>query len=226
VKAGKLASPHHEFFVVVPLEYRDAGVPPAFWFLDALMVLVDRPYYAGLLTAAELYGAAHQRPQQIQVMTTRPMRPATVGRNKQIHITWTVGEHVGHVPTAVINVPTGTLRVSTPEVTAFDLVRYARRAGGLDHVATTLAELGERLDAKALAHVARILGDVTGAQRVGYILDILGHTSATVELAAWLMDRNPRLRPVVLWRNDPVASHHQRVSPWNVIVNRTLDPDI
>lgn len=50
---------------------------------------------------------------------------------------------VARVPTTQVNARRGPLRVSSPEATALDLVGYASRAGGLDPVATVLAELSE-----------------------------------------------------------------------------------
>lgn len=49
---------------------------------------------------------------------------------------------------------TGTMRVATPETTAFDLVRYPAGAGHLSSAATVLSELAERLEARALVTIA------------------------------------------------------------------------
>jgi len=50
------------------------------------------------------------------------------------------------VPTQEFNTPRGTVTVSTPDATAFDLIGYEARIGGLDAVATILAELAEKLE--------------------------------------------------------------------------------
>ena len=60
------------FFVIVPLEYRTTGILPAEWFIADLTAYLEQPYYVGLLSAASLQGAAHQQPQQFQVVTTAP----------------------------------------------------------------------------------------------------------------------------------------------------------
>jgi hypothetical protein len=49
-----------------PLEYREAGGPPASWFIDDLMRFLGQPYYVGLLSAAAIHGAAHQQPMVFQ----------------------------------------------------------------------------------------------------------------------------------------------------------------
>lgn len=125
-KAGRIVSPRRGFHVVVPLEYRTAGAPPAEWFVDDLMHHLRRPYYVGLLSAAALHGAAHHAPQVFQVITDVPTRPLTVGRVRVVF----VQGRAGLSPTQTMNTPTGTLVVSTPEATALDLVRHATVCGG------------------------------------------------------------------------------------------------
>jgi predicted transcriptional regulator of viral defense system len=78
----RLAMPRRGFYVIVPLEYRVAGAPPASWFIDELMCHEGRSYYVGLLTAAALHGAAHHQPQEFQVMTSQPLRPIEIGRHR------------------------------------------------------------------------------------------------------------------------------------------------
>lgn len=68
VAKRRLAVPRRGFFVIIPLEYREAGAPPPSWFIDELMRFCGRQYYVGLLSAAALYGAAHQQPQEFQVI--------------------------------------------------------------------------------------------------------------------------------------------------------------
>src|SRR5687767_6583861 len=70
-----IVSPAKGFYVIVPPEYRSLGSLPADQFIPALMSHLRLPYYAGLLTAAQYHGAAHQRPQEFQVMLDRPRRP-------------------------------------------------------------------------------------------------------------------------------------------------------
>jgi hypothetical protein len=56
------------FHVIVPPEYRSLGCLPPEQFAPALMETLGMPYYAGLLSAAQFHGAAHQRPQVFQVV--------------------------------------------------------------------------------------------------------------------------------------------------------------
>jgi len=73
------------------------------------------------------------------------------------------------------NTPRGTIRVSTPEATAFDLVGYADQLGGLDQVAMVLGELGEALDPDKLAAVADALPEYIGAHLASVARPLLSH---------------------------------------------------
>ncbi len=79
---SRLAAPRRGFFVIVPLEYRSVGAPPPSWYIDALMSFHGRPYYVGVLSAAALYGAAHQQPQEFQVVTDKALRPTVAGKGR------------------------------------------------------------------------------------------------------------------------------------------------
>ncbi len=135
-RTGRVASPRGRFYVIVPPEYRVTGSLPAAWFIRDLMEYLRRPYYMGLLTAASLHGAAHQAPQEFQVVTDRPLGVIEVGR---VRIRFMKKAHLARTPTVGVKTPTGEMRVSTPEATALDLVRYPEHCGGLSNVATVLS---------------------------------------------------------------------------------------
>jgi hypothetical protein len=82
------------------------------------------------------------------------------------------------------NTPRGPIRVASVEATALDLIGYPTHTGGLDNAATVLAELGEKLDPKLLAKVAKS-APVSWSQRLGHVLDVTGHEDKTAPLAAF-----------------------------------------
>ncbi|MCC7177802.1 MAG: type IV toxin-antitoxin system AbiEi family antitoxin domain-containing protein, partial [Acidobacteria bacterium] len=77
---GLVSSPARGYYVVVPPEYHALGCLPAEQFVPSLMERLDLHYYAGLLTAAQYHGAAHQKPQEFQVCLERARRPLTCSR--------------------------------------------------------------------------------------------------------------------------------------------------
>ncbi len=92
----RITAPRRGFYVLVPLEYLEAGAPPASWFIDDLACFLGQPYYVGLLSAASLHGASRQQPMVFQVVTDRPTRAARAGR---VRINFHQSLHVRSVPT-------------------------------------------------------------------------------------------------------------------------------
>jgi len=218
-KAARLVSPRRGFYVIVPLEYRVAGSVPASWFIRDLMAYLGRPYYVGLLSAAALHGAAHQSPQEFQVITDRPLRPIEAGRAR---IRFVKKSRVARTPTVGIKTPTGEIRVSSSEATALDLVRYPEHAGYLSNIATVLSELAERLDPEALVRAAEADAEPAYAQRLGYLLDRIGRTQVAAPLAEWISTKAPGVTPL---RPDRPTSGAARDSRWRVAVNEEVAID-
>ena len=162
-----IASPARGFYVIVPPEYQSIGCLPADQFIPALMERLDLPYYAGLLSAAQFHGAAHHRPQEFQVMVPKSRRQIHC---RKVRVAFIVRKGLNEVPLQSFNTPRGTIKVSTPEATAIDLVGYSHHAGGLDQVVTILWELAEKIDPDKLVAVAKT-APVTWAQRLGYLLE-------------------------------------------------------
>lgn len=216
-RTGRLVSPRRGFYVIVPPEYRAAGSLPAAWFIRDLMGYLGRPYYVGLLTAASLHGAAHQAPQEFQVVTDRPLGAIEIGR---VRLRFVKKAHLSRTPTSGVKTPTGEMRVSTPEATALDLVRYPEHCGGLSNIATILQELSERLDGGELVRVTEADGEVAYAQRLGYLLDRVRRQEVARALAEWVDVRAPRLTPLSPGVAITAAPRDAR---WRVAVNEEFE---
>jgi predicted transcriptional regulator of viral defense system len=216
---GRVASPKRGFYVIVPIEYRSAGSPPASWFIHELMDHLAQPYYVGLLSAAGLHGAAHQQPMVFQVITDRATRGMSAGR---VRIEFHVSKLVDDVPIARVQTQTGNMRVATPEVTAFDLVRYPAASGHLSNVATVLAELGEAIDPIELVRLAP-LHKVPDVQRLGYLLELVDQLRVAEPLAEWLTQHRHRAVPL---RTDWKLGDQPADPRWRVIPNDVVEADL
>lgn len=217
VKRGRIAKIKEFFFAVVPLEYSHAGAPPASWFVDDLMKVMGLPYYVGLLSAASLYGSSHQQPQEFQVVTDRSVRPILVG---QTRIRFFASKYVERVSTNDVKTPTGSMKVSTPEATVFDLVRFAKAAGHLDNVATVVNEMAPKLDAKRLFAAIRLVHDIPNALRLGHILDRVRQRNLANSFHAWTERQSPR---AVLLRTGRPVDQARADRRWHVLVNDPID---
>ncbi len=220
---GLLFSPTKGVYVPIPPEYRSWRAVPASHFVDPLMRHLGHDYYVCLLSAAEAHGFAHQRPQVFQVMTPTRLRDRSFGR---VRLSFITSADTSARPVIVKNTPTGTMRLSTPECTALDLVLMPRRSGGLSNVATILGEMVQEraLDPRRLADLATRY-PVAVAQRTGWLLEFVANeVGRTVDLGRLVKVARSRITPATL------ETHGPRRGPlderWNVIVNGTVEPDL
>lgn len=216
-KQGLIASPARGFYVIVPPEYRSLGCLPPEQFIPALMERQGRSYYAGLLTAAQYHGAAHQRPQEFQVFVERKRRPLTCGK---VRVAFMLRKRLQEVPVQKLNTPRGTLLVSTPEATAIDLIGYQDHAGGLDQVAMVVSELAERLRPEELP-TAAATAPIAWAQRLGYLLEQVGATEKATDLKVYVRERARESTALL-----PGAPYEdgRRDEGWKLWVNTDVEP--
>lgn len=218
IKQRKVASPARGFYVIVPPEYRSLGCLPADQFIPALMEYRKLCYYAALLSAAEYYGAAHHRPQEVQVAVASNRRPISCG---SVRASFIVRRRIAAVPLQRFNTPRGTILASSPEGTAVDLVGYERRVGGLDNVATVLSELAEHLDPERLLAAAQT-APVSWAQRLGYLLELVGAADRVMLLKEYVR-REARHAAALAPRvaRQPAS----RSDDWRLRINADVEPD-
>ena len=217
-KQEMIASPARGFYVIVPPEYRALGCLPADQFIPALMKQLNFPYYAGLLSAAQYHGAAHHRPQQFQVMLPANRRPIHCGK---VDIAFAARKHIVDVPVQEFNTPRGTIRVSTPEATAVDLVGYQHRVGGLDNVATILSELVEKIESGKLA-AAAATAPLPWAQRLGYLLDKIGAATTTSPLKTYVHKHARQTAPLLATER---YLHSNRDNVWKLYINAAVEAE-
>lgn len=222
-RAGRIFSPTRGGYVPIPAEYRSWRAVPASHFIDSMMRYLEHDYYVGYLSAAEVHGAAHQRPQVFQVITDARLNDRTFDR---VSIEFTTSAKTARRPCAVLNTPTGTMKVSTPETTVLDLVAAPAHGGGLSNIATVLGEMlsNELLDIPSLAELAK---DYPAAvpQRAGWLLEhVAREIEAEVDLAQLEEVARARLKPTPLAASGRQAgSFNER---WNILVNTDVESDL
>jgi len=215
---GEVAAPHQGFYVIVPPEYRRLGCLPAEQFVPQLMQHLRQGYYVALLSAAELHGAAHQRPQRFQVMVRTNRRVLECG---EVRVEFVARKDLDRTPVIEKNTPRGPLRVASPGATALELVGYADRCGGLDNVVSVLPELIEAVDPKQLlAAAARC--PIAWVQRLGYLLDVVGHREIGDVLVPHVQERAHVVAPLV--RAKPKTGA-ERVERWKLAINAHVEPE-
>lgn len=226
-RRGQLLSPRHGFYVIVPPQNLNFGSPPPASFIDDLMRHEKRPYYVGLLKAAELHGAAHHAVMEFQVITNKQMRALRAGRSK---IVFYFKKDIHAVAPGIEErkTDTGKMKVSSVELTLLDLLRYPEANGGLDNVLTIFADLGPKLDAGKIASLCGAF-ERSVVQRAGYLLDHSGFAQPAEELHAFL-ERDSHLQwteldPSLASASDLAPEIMTRDKRWRVLVRRLPERD-
>lgn len=210
---GRILRLRKKFYTIVPLEYQSAGTIPADWFIDDLMKFIGVPYYVGCLSAAALFGAAHQRPQETQVVVPDHIRMIDT---KVIRIRFLRYSGMTKALTQLHRTHTGDIPVSIPEWTAIDLIRFQKHYGSMDAAVVVLRELGEVLDTDKLAIAARNEPRNSYLQRLGWMLDFLGFRKHTGHLNEIVEGRDPSYIPLNASLRQRTGIRDKR---WRIVVN-------
>ncbi|HOG41983.1 MAG TPA: type IV toxin-antitoxin system AbiEi family antitoxin [Bacteroidales bacterium] len=219
----KIISPWRGFYVIMPIEFALKGIIPPIFYIDALMAFLNKKYYVCLLNAASFYGASHQRVQRFSVMTEAPKlrNTAKTGTPILFFSKKDIPEKfIRHHKTQL-----GYVNVSSPELTAIDLVANEKYVGGLNRVCTVLNELVESFDFDKLEDDFFDLAPTPIYQRFGYILDSVLEREDLAEIFKTKISLN--LTPI---RNVPFKVGKSTEGciidkKWKVIINQEIDID-
>lgn len=224
VKTKVIISPVRGFYVIVPTEYGLKGLVPPVFYVDRMMIYLQREYYIGLLNAAEFYGAALQRPQSFTVIHTPPHLIDGVRAGEKFHF---IKKNSSINPKFIEkrNSRLGTVNVSSAELTALDLIANEKKVGGLNRVCTVLNDLAESLEASKFDEDFFELYPAPIYQRLGYILEnILGENDLADILFKKLSHSGKRLR-VIPFKIGKSTDECDDSNRWKVIENQQIEID-
>lgn len=219
----KVAMVRKGFYVIVPPEYRVKGIIPTSFYVNELMKFLNRDYYVALLNAAALHGAAHQQPQTFTVIT----RGTSLRKiqNEQVDIHFLIKKLWNQDGIEKKKVSTGFINVSSPELTALDLINFHSAVGGFNRIATVLEELCEKISADKLIESAKQYEKLVVIQRLGYLLE---HVLEKVELSNSLYDYLNALEfyPCLLSPQKMKPDNMTTGNRWKIVPNIEIETDI
>jgi len=222
IRKERIVSVHRGFYVIVPLEYQASGILPADQFIDDMMNHLGKPYYVGLLSAAALHGAAHQRPQEFYVISVSPnMRPLM---KKGLKINFISKSNFPDSGIEDKKTVTGYFKISNPALTAYDIVSFEMRTGGIARVAEVLAELAETIQPGDFHLYQEIPVSVSVIQRLGYLLEsVVGFEELSNALYKRMMQsiRFPTVLSTLRSKTGFPSDNR-----WKIIENTSIELDI
>lgn len=222
-KQKRIQSVHRGFYSIVPIQYKKRGVVPPYNYVGQLMAYLGKPYYIGLLSAGVLHGAAHQRPQKVQVMTVAPR--ITFSKNSNDSLVWCYRSSIPEELLEETNSATGVIQYSNAELTAVDLVQYSHLIGGLSAAATVIEELAEKTDFTKNSKQLIAATTYPTLQRLGYIFDVVLENQEQANVIEQLL--YPYYKEL---KYRPLSVHHEsdksnRDKKWKIIINQKIEPD-
>ena len=217
-KKREIACPLSGFFLIVPPEYQSLQSLPPEQFIDDLMRYLETPYYVALLSAAQFYGAAHQKPQTFQVIISQARRNIEVGRVK---ISFTTKYDANQSAIRQFNTSRGFVQVADPATIAIDLVTFPQKSGGISAVFEILSDLSEYLNVENCTKVIPHLKKAPALQRLGYFLELLG-LAEQAQLCEKELKKHSYVKKALL---DPHEKPEGALlnTRWNLIINTELE---
>lgn len=223
VEKQKIVSLSKGYYIIVPPQYYSRGILPPPLFIDGLMQYLERPYYVGLLNAAAFYGAAHQQPQEYFVFTDFPVIKPT--KKKNLKINYISRKKINENILEKRNTESGYLKISSPELTAIDLIQFEKRIGGLNRATTVLDELVESVRPEMINEELLSEVSVTAIQRLGFLLE---KELSKKEIADHLFEQSKKAGlsffRIPLKLSETTKGFHSD-ERWKVIVNTEIEID-
>lgn len=223
-KKGKLKMIRKGFGIITG---HTRGIVHPSYFVNAMMSHLGSRYYVGLLSAASHWGASHQSAMVYYIVAEKVIKPISVGQLRIEFITKNNFDEISETKSA--SGSGGYYLVSSPELTAIDLLRFPKKSGHLNNIATILEDLIEKIDAKKLVFLCKKSSTPTATiQRLGYILDEVLQQPNEAELINKVLSER-KITRVLLSISKKESSGKFSKFPfnerWGIYQNTTVEPD-
>ncbi len=214
----EIALVRKEFYVILPPEYRSKEMLPPEMFIDELMKFLGRDYYVGLLNAVALWGTTFDESSGFSIITIRPSLRAIHAKDHTIN--FNIKGEWSNEDSVQMEVETGYLNVSSPELTALDLILFMNKEEWFDHATVVLEGLSYTMDAQKLVATAKRFPQISTVQRLGFLLDeVLQMHSLSDPLAEYLQTAN--YFPVLLFPEKIRPARMITGNKWKVVTPPT-----
>lgn len=186
---GRIVPIYRGFYLIIPVEYSHKKMLPPIQFVNDLMEHLSKPYYVGLQSAAAIHGNAG-KPRKTAVpgiiptdglgalnggeelfVVTNTKQLTT--RKKDVSIHYIIKHNIPAELLTNKKTETGQVKVSSPELTAFDLVYYCNRVGGIKRASELISEFSDALFSQRIVEPLLRAFPVTTVQRMGYISEYI-----------------------------------------------------
>lgn len=210
------------FYLILPPNYRSFGKLPLELYVGTLFDYLKKPYYIAFYSAAQFHGASHQQVQHSYLMTKEP-KPRDIEKGT-IYLNFS---GTSNWPTKNIEQrksDAGFFNVSSPALTAIDLINYQSTMGGLNRIFTVLEELTEVMTTEDIQELLQWYPHTSSIQRLGFLLEqIQAEGQLGLPIKDYLKNRNHF--PILL---SPIKNRKpgKAKNIWKVDINIKLESDL
>jgi predicted transcriptional regulator of viral defense system len=210
------------FYLIIPPKYSRQSYLPIQLYVEKLFKGLHRNYYLGFYTAARFHGASHQKSQREYIMTERPKLKAIEKNAFDIRFFTTSKWPDKNIIEKKSDA--GIFKVSSPALTAVDLIHHQTKLGGLNRMLAVLEELTEEINRSDIEELLTWYPHKSTLQRFGFLLERI---ETNEKLSRLIMEhlRQSKFFPVLL---SPKSGQKPGAvdNPWKVDVNIKLESDL
>lgn len=222
IKKKEIVNLRKGYYLIIPPRYSGMGNLPVELYVDKLFDYLKRKYYLGLFSAAKFYGAGHQQSQRDYIITEKPKLNTVKKNGADIKFftiaNWPENNIVSKKSDA------GTFKVSSPVLTALDLIHHQNKLGGMNRILTVVEELAEEIDAKDLPELLKWYPYKSTLQRFGFLMEKIGAEKTLINLVRNHLAREKYFPVLLSPKADRKAGAVDNI--WKVDVNIKLESDL
>ena len=157
------------FYLIIPPRYSKQGKVPIQLYVDKLFKSLNRNYYLGFYSAAKFHGASHQQAQQEYVITEKP-KLGDIKKNN-LNVRFFTSSKWSNQNILEKKSDAGIFKISSPALTAVDLIHHQSKLGGINRMLAVLEELIEEINLEDVQKLLAWYPHKSSLQRLGFILD-------------------------------------------------------
>lgn len=157
------------FYLIIPPRYSRQGQVPIQLYIEKLFKHLNRNYYLGFYSAAKFHGASHQQTQRDYLMTEKP-KLNDINKNT-FDIRFFTTSKWSNKNILDRKSDAGIFKISSPALTAVDLIHHQSKLGGMNRMLAILEELAEEITQNDIAELLTWYPNKSTLQRFGFLLE-------------------------------------------------------
>jgi predicted transcriptional regulator of viral defense system len=222
VKKNEIVNLRRGFYLIIPPRYSKSAFVPVQLYVDKLLRYLKRDYYLGFYSAAKFHGASHQQTQKEYIITQLP-QILDIKKSKYDLLFSTISEWPAN-NIEIRKSDAGYFNISSPSLTAVDIIHYQKKIGGLNRILSVLEELIHEIRFEDVEKLLKWYPNKSSLQRFGFFLEMFNADKKINDLVYENIN-STKFYPILL-NSDTKQKAGGVNNRWKVDVNIKLESDL